>query len=137
MSNPQLAQVFDSVNQLLKQPAALLLREMVLGRDVVEELTVAAVLHDQKQALGRLDDFVQLNDAGVPHDLQDVDFSLDSLDVVDVLDLPFVQNLDRHFLPGENVKTLLHFSEGALAECLFDLIVSNHLDSALDLQLLR
>ena len=115
MGNAQLAQVLDTGDELLEEAARLLLCKVGFGSNVVEQFSVAAVLHDQEKALGCLDDFVQLNDGGVPNDLQDVDFSRHSFDVVDVLDFPLVKNLNRHFLPGVNVESLLDFSECALA----------------------
>lgn len=98
---------------------------MVLRRDVVEQLAVAAVLHDEEESVFRLDDFVELNNVGVPHDTQDVDLASHALDIVNVVDLPFVQDFDGHFLARENVVSLLHFTESALAKGLFDLVISD------------
>lgn len=115
VSNTQLAQVLDSGDQLLEKPASLVFLEVVLGCDVVEQLAVAAVLHDEKQPVFGLDDFVELDDVGVAHDAQDVDFASHALDVIDVVNFPLVEDFDGHFLPGENVVSLLHFTKGSLA----------------------
>ena len=57
--------------------------------DVVEELAVLRVLHDDEDAVGGLDDFVELGDGGVADQFEDVQFSRDALDVMMSLILSF------------------------------------------------
>ena len=128
MGDSQFTKVLDSRDQLLEETARLILLEPVLRGDVLEQFPVAAVLHYQEDPVRRLDYFVHLDDVRVPHDLQDVDLTRHSLDVVDVFDLPLVQDLDGHFLPRVDVHSLAHFSECPLSDdALGYLIVADHL----------
>ena len=80
---------------------------------------------------------------GMPHNLEDVDFSADSLNIIDVGYLVLLQNFDgdlrnegfRHFkfiikstylLFGVDVDSLFYFSEGTLAKCLGDSVIANN-----------
>ena len=62
-------EVFNSVDQLLEQSARLLLFKVVFGSDVVEKLTIAAVFHNKEEALGGLDNLIQLNDGRMAYNL--------------------------------------------------------------------
>jgi hypothetical protein len=100
------------------------------------------VLHDQKQATRRLDDFVELNNVRVPHYLQDVNFAAHSLHIVHLANFIFFQNLNGHLLVREKMDALLHLSERSLAQSLRHAVTSNHegLPSSrfkLDLRLVR
>ena len=98
---------------------------MILGRDIVEQFTIAAMLHDQKESIFCFDNFVKLNDCRMAHNSQDVDLTSHSLDVVHIINFPLVEDLDCNFLTGKYVVALLNFSEGALAERLLNLIITN------------
>lgn len=125
VSNAKLSQILNAGNELLEKAASLILLEMVLGSDVVEQLTVAAVLHNEEQSVFGLYDFVELNDGRMAHYSEDVDLPGYALNIVHVVDLPLVQDLYRYFLPRENMVPLLHFSKGALSECFLYLVVAN------------
>ena len=86
--------------------------------DVVEELAVLRVLHDDEDAVGRLDDLVELRDGGVAHQFEDVQLARDPLHVRDVLDLLLLQDLDRHRLSRLPVHRLLHLPERPLPDSL-------------------
>ena len=88
MCNAKLAKVFDARYQLLEQPAGLFFFQMVLGCDIVEELSVAAVFHDQEESLWCLYNLVHLDNVWVSYDLEDVDLSLNTLNIVYIVDLP-------------------------------------------------
>ena len=49
--------------------------------DVVEELASLHVLHDEEELLGCFDDFIQLNDAGMPYQFKDMDLAGDPLNI--------------------------------------------------------
>ena len=72
------------------------------------------MLHDEEKALFCLYDLVQLDDVRVLHYSEDVNFARNSLNVVDVVDLPLFKDFDRHALSGETMDTLFDFAEGAL-----------------------
>ena len=115
MCNSKFTKIFNSINELLEEPTSFLLRQVVFRSDVVEDFSVAAVLHDEEQSLRCFDDFIQLNDGRVSHNLKDVNFSFNSFDVVDVLDFSLVQNFDGDLHSCEDVETLFDFTESALA----------------------
>lgn len=100
---------------------------MVLRCDIVEELSVAAVLHDEEQPLWRFDNLIKLNYGWVSNYFEDVNFSGNSFDIVDVFDFPLAQDLDGNFLPSKDMEALLHFTERALSQRLLYLIIANHL----------
>lgn len=68
--------------------------------------------------LGGFDDLVQLDDVGMPDQLQDVDFPRDTLHICHVNYLLFFQDLDGYLLACWDVGGRLDFSEGALSQCL-------------------
>jgi len=64
-----------------------------------------------------------------------VDLSNHSLNIVKILNLPFVKNFDCDFLTGVNMVALLYFTKGTLAKSFVDPIVSYHLRSIWDVVL--
>lgn len=89
-------EVLDSTDDLLEELAGLLLLQFLLLDDVVEEFAPTDELHDQEQLLGRLDDFEELDDVGVPDQLQNVNLSSDSLHVSLPRNLALLQDFDCH-----------------------------------------
>ena len=73
--------VFNPANNLLEEFACLLLLQFLLLHDIVEQLTAADVLHDEKELLGCFDNLKQLDDVGMADQFEDVDFASDSLHV--------------------------------------------------------
>ena len=63
---------------------------MVLGSNVIEQFSVATVFHYHEKSLGRLDDFIKLDNTWMSYNLENMDFSFDSFDVIDIFNLPFV-----------------------------------------------
>ena len=68
----QLVQVVDAIDNLVEKPACFSLGQPFIGRkllffisNVVKKFTPWTVLHDQKQVLGSLDYFVELDEIGV------------------------------------------------------------------------
>lgn len=115
--------ILNAGYKLLEQLTSLFLGEPTLASvlpllidNIVKQLAVLDVLHNQKQVLGRLDDLVELDDVGVPYELQDVDLPGHPLDIRDVDDSRLLQDLDGHWLAREAVRRRLHFAEGAFAQ---------------------
>lgn len=86
------------------------------GLDIVGELSLFDVLHDQEVVLLGLDHFVQLHDVRVPHAPQDLDLAPHSHAVVVRRDFLFLEHLDRDLFLRLHVHGLLHFAERALAQ---------------------
>jgi len=100
---------------------------MILRCDIVEQLAIAAMLHNQKEPLRRFDDLIQLNDRRMPHDLQDVDFPRHSFNIINVVYLVFLQDFDCNLLPCENMESLFDLAKRALSERPLNLVVPYHL----------
>lgn len=75
-----------------------------------------------------LDYLIQLYDAGMPNQLQNVYLPRDTFYIGHIDDLLLDQNLDGHALASHNVDADLHLAEGALADSGAQLVVA---DSAL------
>jgi len=97
VANTNLVNIVDTGNYLLHKAASLVFLQAFALDNVVEEFSTACVLHDEEQLARSLDNFIQLNNIGVPHYFQNVDFSCHSFDVALVLDLVFFENFDGHF----------------------------------------
>ena len=102
MGDPQLSKVVYRRYELLEKSARLLLLQLIFGRDVAEQLAIAAVLHDEEEASWRLDDLVQLDDMRVAHYLQDVNLAADSLHIVHISYFVFLENFDSHLQSWPN-----------------------------------
>lgn len=125
----QLPEVAYGWNQLLEESASFFLFELRLRGDVAEEFAVAAVLHNDVEPCWGLDDLVHLNNVGVAHYFENVDFPSDSLDVVYLCDFVFFEDFDCYFLLSEQMNSLLHLAEGALAEGLGHSVAADYLES--------
>jgi hypothetical protein len=91
------------------------------------------VLHYQKDPVWCFYDLVDFNDVGMPHYLENMNFSGDSLYVIQVINFPFVEDLDCNLLACIYMVALFDLSKGTLTEGLVDLIISDHLGTILDI----
>lgn len=132
MHDAQLPEVADRTDQLLVEPARLLLLEFGLARDVREEFPVAAVLHNDVEASRGFNNLIHLNDVRVAHNLQDVDLSRNALNVVHFCDFILFEDFDRDLLIREQVNAFFDFAESSLAQGLghsvatYDLLVGKN-----------
>lgn len=99
MTNPDFVNVVDPRNNLLCEPARLIFLKSLPFDDIIEELTTGSILHYQEKLPRCFDNLVELDYIGMPHNLQNVYFSCDSLHITLVLDLVFLKNFDSNFLP--------------------------------------
>ena len=116
MDNAKLSKVCESRDELLEQLAGFFLLELVLAGDKTEQLAIATVLHDKEEFVRRLNSLVQLDDVRMADHFQNVDLARDTLHVVNISDLAFVEDLNGYFLVGQHVYTFLNFTEGTLTE---------------------
>ena len=77
----------------------------VIFNDMVKKLTTTDILHDEVQLFWSLNNFVQLDNIGMPDHLKNMDFSSHSLNVINVLNLVLFQDLDCHFLLSHVMNT--------------------------------
>ena len=81
MTDFDLVQILDSCQNLVEEAASLRVLQAPFLDNVVEEFTTRGVLHNQEKLLACLDDFIELHNVWVAHDLQDMDFAHHSRDV--------------------------------------------------------
>jgi hypothetical protein len=98
MNNVQLMEVRYATNDMLEEATSLEFIYFVAIDDVIEQLALLNVLHDEEEVLRSLNNFVQLDDARVPDQLKNVDLARNSLDVCNIDDLLLYQNFDCNFL---------------------------------------
>jgi hypothetical protein len=83
--------------------------QSLVRHDIIEQFSVLAELHDEKQFAFGLDDFVQLDDIRMADFLKNFDLSADTLDVFFVLDARFFKDFNGH-LQTVSLKLMLTFS---------------------------
>mmetsp|Transcript_29514 Transcript_29514/g.44879 ORF Transcript_29514/g.44879 Transcript_29514/m.44879 type:complete len:236 (-) Transcript_29514:48-755(-) len=116
MADAALVDVLDARDQLEVELAGLFLAETGMADDVVEELASIAVLHYHVELFLGLDDLVELNDVGVPHLLQDLDFPGDALHVLLVVNFVLLEDLDGDLFAGERVLAEFDLAESSFAK---------------------
>lgn len=86
MCNALLTQIFNACNQLLKYPACFLLFQFLLCSYEIKQLSIATMLHNQVKLRLSFNDFIKLNDVRVTNNLQNVNLSGDTLDIIHIFD---------------------------------------------------
>ena len=87
----------EAMDDLLEEPAGLLLAEALLAANVIEKAATRRVLHDDVDVGWRIDDLKQLDDVLIGHALQDLDLPRHAPPVVAVRELTLLDHLDRYF----------------------------------------
>lgn len=124
VADAALVDVLDAGDELLVHAAGRLLVEALMRHNIIEELTVLTILHDEEKLTFSFNDFKQLDYIRVPHLLQDLDLPRYPLDVLLVLDSRLLEYLNGHLLVCKSVHCQLDLSEGALAERLSQNVVA-------------
>lgn len=83
------------------------------------------MFHDQKESIFSFYDFIKLNDMGMPHNPENMNLARHSLNIIHVVNLPFVKYFDGNLLACKNVISLFDFAKGTLTQCLLDLVISD------------
>lgn len=113
--NAQFVDVLDARDDLLVHFDCLFLLEATVFHDMLEELPTRAVLHDQVQVVVVLNHLVKLDYVWMTNFLEDCNLSVDSVDVALVFDFVLLKDLDGNLVSSNDVRALLHLSEGAFA----------------------
>ena len=77
-------EVLYTRDDLLEKFASLDFRDFLVFDDIVKQFTFRDVLHDQVEGTFGFDYFIELDNMGMLHDLQNMDFSADALYICDV-----------------------------------------------------
>lgn len=126
MTDTRLVDILDTRDKFEVELAGLLLGETRVSHDIVEELSTVAVFHDHVQLFLSFNDFIQLDHVRMADLLEDLDFSSDTLDILLVVNLVFLQDLygNLQFLviiltylfTCQGVLSKLYLTKGSLAE---------------------
>ena len=108
--------ILNTWDELQVEFASLLLRETSMSNNEIEKLTAIAVLHDHVKFFISLDDFIKLDNVGVPNFLEDFYLPGDSLHIFLILNLVFFKDLNSYFLPGESVLPKFDLTESTLSK---------------------
>jgi hypothetical protein len=98
VNDAQLMQVLNAAYDLLEETASFNFLELLFLNDVVKKFSSADILHDQKELLGCLDNFEELDDVGVSDHFKDVDLACNPLHVCVFNDLALLEDLDCHLI---------------------------------------
>ena len=124
MSNIKPVQIFNGIQDLVENPACRsLFQPYLVGHDS-KQLALFCKLVDDEHMVCSLDDLVEIHYVGMPHFFHDVYLSLDADLVVLVLNAVLINYLYGHFLPGWDMDCLFDLSEGALSQCLPQLVIT-------------
>lgn len=93
MDDIQPMNILYPADQLMKHFARLLLTDSFILDYIVEQLAVLDVLHHEEQLLGCFDNLVELDDIGMPNELQNVYLSRHALHICNVHYLILFQDL--------------------------------------------
>lgn len=116
MNYVQAADILYTCDDLLKESASFFLLDSLNLNYVIEQLTSLGIFHDEIEFLLSLDNFVELNDLRVSHDLQNVNLSCHAFHIGHIAYLRFLQYLDGDFLASRNVRAQFDFAESALSD---------------------
>ena len=89
MANAQFVQVLDARDKLEQELGGLLLSNPLAIDDVLKQLAASRILHDQIELFLSFNYFIELHDHGMPNNLQNFDFSCNSINVVNIYDFIF------------------------------------------------
>ena len=81
MDDIEAMEICDSADDLLEISAGFLLVDFGVLNNIVKQLAVLDVLHDEEEMAAGFDDLVQLDDGRVADKLQDVDLPGNSLHI--------------------------------------------------------
>lgn len=100
MADSKLVKIVDSWENLVKKLAGIFFSDPLSIDNVFKELPTSGIFHDQVELFRSLYDLIELNYSGMSDYLEYMDLSSNSLNIMDVNDLLFLQNFDGDFLAG-------------------------------------
>ena len=98
MTNLVLVQILNTRKDLLEEFASLPLIEPLFFNDKIEQLSSIGILHYEEKLAVSLNDFVELDDVGVPHYLKDLYLSSNTLNITFIRNFVFLEDLYCHLL---------------------------------------
>ena len=86
MADTRFVDILNAGNKLLVHSDRRFFVESLMGHDIIEELAILAILHDQEKFAFSLNNFVKLDYVRMPNLLKDLDLSAYSLDILLIFD---------------------------------------------------
>jgi hypothetical protein len=99
----QPADVFNASNNLLEESTGLLLLDPLYLHNVVEKLASTCIFHNKIEFFLRLNDFIKLYNLRVSNDLENVNFSGNSLNIRHIANFAFFKNFNSDFFLSQGV----------------------------------
>ena len=103
MHDIQPAYVFDASNNLLEESTGFLLFDPLNLHNVIEKFAPARVFHNKIQFFLRLNDFIELYHLWMSNDLENVNFSGNSLNICHIANFAFLKNFNGNLFLGKGV----------------------------------
>ena len=100
MADSKLVKIVDSWENLVKKLAGIFFSDPLAIDNVFKELPTSGIFHDQVELFWGLYDLIELNYSRMSDYLEYMDLSSNSLNIMDVNDLLFLQHFDGDFLAG-------------------------------------
>ena len=92
--------------------------------NIVKELATRSILHYEIQLFWSFDNFVELDHLWMLHNLQNMYLPRYSLNICDIHNFSFLQNLDGDLCPGKNVHADFDLAEGTFSDSFTQNILS-------------
>ena len=118
VADAALVYIFNARYQLQVELASLLLRQPRMPHNIIKQLAATAVLHDHIEFFFGFNYFVELNDIGVPHLLQNLDLPRNPLNILLIINFVLLEYLDGHLLASQRVLAQLDLPERSFPEVL-------------------
>ena len=115
MNHSKFMKIFNASNDLLEECTCFWLFKFFLFDDVLKQLPLTDILHDQEQLFGCFDDLIQLDDVGMANLLEDADLSGDSFNIRNISYFAFFKNFNCNFFLSLRMDPHLHLPECTLS----------------------
>lgn len=127
MHDFQIVKLLNTINDLLKEAACLLLLNTTRRIDDIKQLPSRSILHYDEKLVRRFDHLVKLNNVLVSHEPQDMNLAGDTLDIDNVDDTPLLNHLRCYLFTGKNMHSQLHSAKSPLTDGVLEAIVTDEL----------
>jgi hypothetical protein len=117
MANAALMDIFDTGNELLKHSYGSLLMKPLVRHNIVKELSILTVFHNQKKLFVSFNYFIELNNIWMSDFFQNFDLSAYPLDILFIFNSIFFEYFDGNFFIGKQMSRQLDFAKGSLPKC--------------------
>lgn len=115
MADLDRVEIFNARQDLVEEAASLLVLKPFFLNDVVEKLPARHKFHNQKKLSVRFNYLVKLNDVGVPHNFEDLNFAHDTGNVGLILNFILFQYFYRYLFICQHMSTKAYLAKRTLS----------------------